>query len=368
MSVKAISLTAAVAASALGITALSAPPATAGGHHHRTWTRTLTTEVVAPFQLAYNHGSVYVADGGTSTVSRVTSSGQLKTVANGPQPGEVAGLDLSRSGTSIAYTWTDYASGKAGLTISTRHRSDVTADLSGYEETRNPDGSRMYGVPANTNQCAKDAIEQLSGGPASYPGVVESHPYAVAALPHDAWVVADAAGNDLLKVDSRGRVSTISVLPKQPLLITRGVAATLGLPDCAIGVTYDFEPVPTDVEVDQHGMLWVSTLPGGPEDPSLGARGSVYRVDPRTGSAQRVATGFLGATNLAVTNSGKVYVAELFAGRISTVSHGQAKPFTPLSNALSVEAHGGWLYAGTLADLDDEGNPTGPGTIVKIRR
>ena len=115
-----------------------------------------------------------------------------------------------------------------------------------------------------------------------------------------AWAVADAGGNDILRVDRRGQVSTIAVLPRQPVTLTAEQVAGMGAPACLAGATYAFEPVPTDVERGEHGKLWVSTLPGGPEDPSLGARGSVYTVNPWKHSTQRVATGFLGATDLAL--------------------------------------------------------------------
>lgn len=37
------------------------------------------------------------------------------------------------------------------------------------------------------------------------------------------------------------------------------------------GAPHNFEPVPIDVEIGDDGMLYVSTLPGGPEGPELGA-------------------------------------------------------------------------------------------------
>jgi hypothetical protein len=123
-------------------------------------------------------------------------------------------------------------------------------------------------------------------------------------------LVADAAGNDILRVRADGTISTVAVLPPQPTVVTADAADALGLPDCAIGLTYNFEAVPTDVEVGRDGQLYVSLLPGGPEDPNLGARGSVYAVNPQTGATHQIATGFAGATNLALGPDGTIYVAE----------------------------------------------------------
>lgn len=363
MSLKLKTLTATVGVTALAVSA--APMALAAPHP----TRTLTDQVLLPSQLSVNDGRVYVADGGTSTLSRVLRNGDLKTLATGPQggAGDLAGVDVTRSGRSLAYTWTDFAQGKSGLTVRTAGQPERTAYLFDYERLRNPDGNVRYGVPADANRCVKKAIAGATGGPATYKGIVDSHPYSVASLGKGRWAVAEAAGNDILSVNRWGAIKTLAVLPAQPLKITKAIATNLGLPGCTVGVTYRFEPVPTDVEVDRHGMLWVSTLPGGPEDPSLGARGSVYRVNPHTGKAKRVATGFLGATNLAVARNGAVYVTELFGGKVSVVKHGKVRTFKQLGFPLSVEVTRRWLYVGTMAPMDENG-PSGTGSIVKIRR
>jgi len=363
----------AVAVAACSFALTAAPAASAqGGHqgdHPKKWTRTLTTEVLAPFQLAVNHHQVYVADGGTSTVSRLVG-GSLQTLASGPPQGEVAGLDVTANGKSFAYTATNYATGETTLTIKTRGVPDVVAHPSEFEQTHNPDGDRTYGLGPNASDCAKGVIEKLTHGPATYTGVVDSHPYAVASLGNGSWAVAEAAGNDILKVDSHGTISVLAILPAQVTTFTPTMVGALGAPDCLIGESYAFEPVPTDVEVGPSGQLWVSTLPGGPEDPSLGARGSVYKVNPSTGASQRVATGFLGATNLAVSPDGTAYVTELFAGKISRVSRtGQVSTAAWLPNPLSVEVDGGYLYAGTLAPMNPgTGELVGSGSVVQLRR
>jgi hypothetical protein len=323
--------------------------------------KVLNSTVLAPFNVSVDKGRVLVADGGTSLVSKIKRDGSLQTVATGHQPGDVAGV--ATGGGAIAYTGSDFAAGGQSLTIHRPGHADVVADISGFEAKHNPDKHVWYGVK-NASSCVSDALT-AADVPVYYQGVVDSHAYSVAYAGHGWWYVADAAGNDIVRVSPKGHVSLVSLLPKQPTKITAEMAGALGLPDCVAGITYAFEPVPTDVEV-WHGKLFVSTLPGGPEDPSLGARGSVYTLRP-WGHPQRLATGFLGATNLAVGRHGSIYVTELFAGQISKVWHGHGKPVVALPGAVSVEYSCGYLYAGTLGPSDDEGNPTGPGSVVRVR-
>ena len=323
----------------------------------------LDRTVVAPYQLTHDSSSVYVADGGSSAVYKLTHKGLVK-VASGPQPGEVAGVAVNRKGT-LAYTSTNYASGATALTIKPKNGKTRTVDLSTFEQTRNPDRWIRYGFD-NPTQCQRDAFEAL-GFPVSYRGEVDSHPYAVAALADGAWVVADAGGNDLLKVDKHGNIRVLSVLPRQPYTITADAAGALGLPDCVVGAVYNFEAVPTDVEVAPNGRLIVSLLPGGPEDPVLGARGSVVSVNPHNGYATKLATGLLGATNVALGPNGKIFYSELFAGKIGVIEHGKARTYVELGSPLGLTYFKGALYAGTLAPIDDQGNPTGTGSLVRIK-
>lgn len=355
----------AVAVACAGALALAASPSASadgsggsGSSARHAWkTVTLTDKVVAPFHLAAARGGLYVADGGTSMVSRVKRDGSLVTVATGPQPGEVPGVAFSENGRAMAYVSTDYTTGAALLTIRSGGKT-VVADLGQYEADHNPDGHVRYGL--KDPSCAADVL----GPYASYKGMVESHPYAVTRW-NGMWVVADAAGNDLLAVTDRGNIRTLAVLPPQRLVISEEFAQANGVPDC-VGQTYKFEPVPTDVEA-HNGKLYVSLLPGGPEDPSAGARGAVYTVNPWTGNSERYASGLAGATSVTVTPSGTVFVAELFAGRVSRIVHGKPVGVATLPGVVAVEQGNGHLYAGLLGPTDDQGNPTGPGSVVRLR-
>ena len=135
-------------------------------------------------------------------------------------------------------------------------------------------------------------------------------------------------------------------------------ASALGLPDCTVGKTYAFEPVPTDVEVKSSGSLIVSLLPGGPEDASLGARGAVVRLAP-DGEFANLAGGFLGAANVAVAPGGRIYVAELFGNKISLLRNHHVTTVRHVQQPAALEYSHGRLYAGI--------NALGNGSVISFR-
>jgi len=264
-------------------------------------------------------GLVFVAQQFSGVVSRVRPNGTLRDLVK--QRGGVGGVAV-RDG-RVAFTFTKPATpGKTGLAqlrVRTRSGSIRTvAHLAAFEAKANPDRHRTYGFVDLAPDCASQLPEGMLS-PQPYSGEVYANPYALANAPGGGWYVADAGGNDILKVSPRGAIKVVYVARPQRAVVTAEAAEALGLPECAVGATYAFEPVPTDVEVGRRGRLFVSLLPGGPESGALGARGRVVKIWPRTRKSVSVASGFLGAANLALGPRHRIYVAELFANRISAV-------------------------------------------------
>lgn len=353
MTIRRSPVLAAVAAAALSVSAPLAASASASAPH----ITVLSRAVAAPFQLYAESGKIFVADGGPGVVSRLDGH-TLTPLVTGIDG--VEGLAVDQSG-RVAYTTADEKTHTATLTVLEPSGKEVVANLSGFEKAHNPDGKIVYGV-LHPSTCIKNFFKKAGQGPVRYTGDVNSNPYAVTAFRNGWWLVADAGGNDILKVSPAGKVSLVALLPRQTTVITAAVAKANHLPKCAIGVTYYSNPVPTDVQFGPKGKLYVSTLSGGL------AVGTVYTVDVRTGASTLLASGFVGATNLAVTPRGVVYVANLFGGTISRIDKGKVTTAVTLKDVLSLTFSGGALYAGTAnpAVLEGAASTAPGGSIVRI--
>lgn len=317
----------------------------------------LVQGLVGPLSISVDHGKIYLAQSFGGKLSRFGTDGSGGKTLYQRAPGvEIAAVQAEGPGTLFAVTGKN-ADGKFAKLKHLAADGSVTtvADLRGFEKKFNPDAHVTYNFRDISDRCAARVPEEVGG--ASYQGLVDSHPYATAMMPDGTAVVADAAGNDIITVSPSGFRTEIATLPAQPLRVTAPLAAQFDLPTCAVGHKFWFEPVPTDVEVHD-GMLYVSVLPGGPEDPSLGARGKVYTVDPSNGDVTRIGTGFAGATDLAVSPRGKVYVTELFGGAVSTIKDGVARKVFAAEQPAAIEWHHGHLFVA--------GGLQGPGYIRKF--
>lgn len=341
--------------------ALAAQPVYAD--HHIT---VIDDSFVGPLGLAVgDDGTIYVGDAFVGELATIDRWGNRATlVAAGT---EVAGVDARGRG-NVAFVQTEYEAGEPGepapvidALLRTVRPNGTTTDIASteaYEQANNPDGNNMYGFAGVPDECLATLPEFV---PQPYGGIIESHPYAVA-IADDGWFVADAAGNSVIHVGRNGRMSTVAVLPPVPNTVPNAeVAAEFGLDECFVGETYYGEPVPTDVEIGPDGHLYVTSLPGGPEIPGTG---SVWRIDPATGAMEQVASGLISAVDLAIADDGTLYVAELFAGRISKIVGGLPEEHVAINFPSAVEiGPDGVMYAATAPAV--VGAPL-PGLVVRI--
>ena len=316
----------------------------------------LVTGLIGPLGLAVgDDGTVYVTQSFAGLVTAVDTRGNETTHDVGGFPTGVAAEGRG--------TFTYVRSGEppqGAFRMLPNGRTKPLGDTSFVELTQNPDAHVTYGFQGVDDACLAQVPPEIPG---SEPGDVNPNAYAVAIMPDGSRVVADAGGNTLLHLaPSASQATVLSLLPPVPVEITDAIAGALGLPACVVGHDYWFHPVPTDVELGPDGMLYVSSLAGGPEDAGfqalLGGTGGVFRVDPSTGDATRIASGLLGAVDLAVAPNGDVYVAELYADRISMIVSGHGHPAVDVPQPSAVEWADGMLYAA----IDAFGN----GRVVTI--
>ncbi|MGH3350893.1 MAG: ScyD/ScyE family protein, partial [Nocardioides sp.] len=281
-------------------------------------TGVLASDLLTPLSAAVDDdGTAYVSSNFGGQILKVRAGKAPKLIYTDPNGYEVGGLSVDDGVVTFVVTRSDretfentgswlkrlYSSGKVR----------TVADLNAHETKHNPDRRTSYGFRKSDPECDAKWPAEI-GAPAAYQGGIDSHPYATATK-HGSTYVADAGGNTVLSVSSSGRVKTVATLPGIPYTFTPEVVEGFGLDPCFVDRTYYFEGVPTDVETGPGGRLYVSSLPGGPEGPELGARGSVFSIDAKKGHLKQVARGFLGATGVAVSHSGTIYVAEMFANK-----------------------------------------------------
>jgi hypothetical protein len=134
----------------------------------------------------------------------------------------------------------------------------------------------------------------------SNPGgfAVDSHPYGLAAGPDGNLWVADAGGNDLLKVNpSTGQVDLVAVFP--------GIPGPM--PNPARGGASEMDPVPTGVAFGADGAVYVSLLPGAPFPPGSS---KIVKVGA-DGSISDYSTGLTMTTDLRMGPDGNLYAVQI---------------------------------------------------------
>jgi hypothetical protein len=344
------------------------------GHHHgATSQRVLAEGLLSPLRAAVaGDGTVYVSQNFAGQLMKVRPGRQPTVAYADPDGFEVGGVSVR--GRVVTFTVTQ--SGEDGFPVDSWLKKlypdgsvRTIAHVRGFENRTNPDAGTTYGFREADPAC--DAQWPAELGPTTYTGLPDSHPYSTYALPGGWTYIADAGSNAVFLVSPRGRMRTVATFPAIPYVITAEGAGALELPSCFVGRTYWFEPVPTDIDVGRDGTLYVTSLPGGPEGPELGARGSVFTVNPWTGRVRQVAKGLLGPTGIAIDGRGSLYVAQLFGNEISKVALTRrgAKVTDFLSTPLPAEVE--WTPRGlyfTDNALPGEGEPPAGRLVLQRTR
>jgi hypothetical protein len=323
----------AAAVAVIGLVAAGTSPAPAAPAARRAKPVTLATKLLSPLSIAIApNGTIYLTENFASRLIKKPPRKGALSIHPGSKGSDVGGVSVS--GSSVIVTVTP-GSGMAQVKkVTQAGRITTLANTGKYEKAQNPDASTTYGFRDIGMECAAQFPD---GTQTNYTGIVDSHPYATDTVKGTTYI-ADAAGNAILAL-KKGTLSTVAVLPAIPVVFTSEMAAANGYPDCVAGLTYWLEPVPTDVEQGPDGLLYVSSLPGGPEDGSLGALGGVFVVDPGSGAVTLLVNGLMSAVNLAVAKNGDVYVAQMLANRISRIPAGTntVQPFKTVFQPGAIE-------------------------------
>lgn len=328
------------ACAALGLAAAGVAAGTTGASAAVAPRTVVASGLVSPLSAGITStGAAYVSQDFVGSLVKVRPGHKTKTVYQAPKGYGLSAVSVRKGVVTFSVV------GKQKLIKQRSKAGRVTtlADVGAYEANNNPDAGVTYGFRAIKPGCA---AKFPKGFPVKYQGAVDSNPFATAEGFGSTWV-ADAGGNDILKIDN-GQISTVAVLPPVPIKINAKAAKANHVPACAVGLKYWFEPVPTDVEA-RHGQLYVSALTGGPENNSLGAKSRVYTISPVNGQPKLLATGLAGAVGLAVSPGGDVFVSELFGGQISRIRDGSSVPhvFRVAKQPAAVEWSHGTVYATT---------------------
>jgi hypothetical protein len=235
-------------------------------------------------------GSLLVADSGAGVVELRKGKGRLVV----PLPGAA---DVDPIGRGAMYAITGAGDGATAGKLFRAWRGGAAkqiADLSGFEAAVNPDG-----------------------------GEVDSNPFDVEAISGGRALIADAGGNDLLVVDSKGHIDWIATLPDQ--LVSTAHAKTLaGCPSappdlafvCDLPPAIPAQGVATSVAVGPDGAYYVGELKGFPAAPGTSRvwrieRGARHVHCGSSPACRVVADGFTSIVDLTFDQSGKLYVVEM---------------------------------------------------------
>lgn len=299
-------LLAATAAGVLLGTALVAPPASTAGGHHRPSGPTLRTVTAldGPRGVdALGGGKTLVAesDGSFSlVVERRRHKPALVIPLGSVAPGFAPAVAAGRHGTVYVLTGAGEPDTGAATLYRWRRGYDEpvpVADIAAYQAT-DPDPDDLEDFPEDSN------------------------PFGLAVLRDGSVLVADAAGNDVLRVRKDGSITTVARLRPRTVEVPDGLPPTdpEGNPLPPAGTPIPSEAVATSVAVGKDGAIYIGELRGFPATPGTsqvwrvepGAEGAVCDPEaPDTGDCTLWTDGLTSVVDLAVGKRGVVYALSL---------------------------------------------------------
>ena len=186
------------------------------------------------------------------------------------------------------------------------------------EDPEADSGQALYRVSKGKTRLIANLFEFESTDPDG--SGVDSNPFDVASLGGRAALVADAGGNDLLKVNNKGKVKLLALFPEE-VVSTENIKELAGCPAsgadlCFLPPAMPAQAVPTSVAVGPDGYYYVGELKGFPAP--TGAS-NIWRVAPGASAAvcgvspdcvKVFEGGFTSIIDLSFGPDGRLYVVE----------------------------------------------------------
>ena len=162
----------------------------------------------------------------------------------------------------------------------------------------------------------------------------ESNPFGLALLRGGGVLLADSAGNDVLRIDQKRRITTVARFLREDVPWPEGLP--FGPPP---GTPSPAESVPTAVAIGPDGAWYVSELKGFP---FVKGTSRIWRIEPgatnavcdpanpNVGPCTSYATGFTSVIDLAFGPDGTMYVLEIVKEGLLAVEFFGAPPIGAL--------------------------------------
>lgn len=244
--------------------------------------------------------TLLVADSGSGTISRVEprrrGAASVSTFAEFPFDPEAGPFPVDVAYRGPRQVWVTLsgepeAGGGRVVRLDRKGNVNVSIDIVAYQQT-DPDPDDQEGLP------------------------FESNPFGLAKLAGGGALLADSAGNDLLRIDTRRRITTVARFKPENVPWPDG----LPFPGPPPGTPVPAESVPTAVAIGPDGAWYVSELKGFP---FIKGTSRIWRIEPgtknatcdpespTTGPCTSYATGFTSVIDLAFGPDGTMYVLEI---------------------------------------------------------